>query len=167
MPFPEKRHLFGRLLNQIPWRSSRLQPTQHLSRAVKHSVALPCTNNRIPILSTSLAGSRFTIRITSCLAAPSFPSMPASCNAAEHALAANRPVQDRQVTKPPYDSRCDKGKPADRLEPPCRRALSAIAMRDMSTNTVQLCQRQQSCLAALLFLAHSSPDVTISSKCSD
>lgn len=54
------------------------------------------------------------------------PSRPASWYAAELALAANRPMQDSWVTNPPSDSRCDKGKPADRLEPA---AMSAYVVR--------------------------------------
>lgn len=56
MPDPEERHLFGRLLNQTPWRASPICPPTDQS-AQRHWLA-PCADNNDSSVCTSRCGFR-------------------------------------------------------------------------------------------------------------
>jgi hypothetical protein len=136
MPFPERRHLLGRLLNEIPGRANPVRPP---NRPYPYAHPYPvlssfglCANHKLQLctLPSAVYNSRPCVELSHCNTAPNSLAI---CNAAELALAANRPTQDSWVTNPPYDSRCDKGKLADLPEPQRRHALFVIAMRDMAT----------------------------------
>lgn len=138
MPFPDRRHLLGRLLKQ-PWRASlvwpaKLFPWGHGALLVlARSEQQRCRISHCTLRAT--VGDGDGLKTVGLRAATPRPPSGFSAASPVVAVAASRQTQRDVVTNPPYDSRRDKGKPADGLEPPCRHALCPrLLLRCASTD---------------------------------